>query len=103
MKTKEPLILYGEGDYALTDVKKVVVTKAFMNLDEGIKNCQNIETYKDCLAKEYIIMGLEMCNCTPFELRNYSKSVRKNAEYFQTHVEFISLGNTLFTIGIRML
>ena len=88
------MILYGEGDYALTDVKKVVVTKAFMNLDEEIKSCQNIETYKDCLTKEFIMMGLEMCNCTPYELRNFSRSVRRKtrlrSKVFSLEKTFVS-------------
>ena len=77
MKSKEPLILSGEGDYALTDVKEVVVTKAFLNFDEETKECQNIETYEECQAKEYVMIGHQMCNCTPYALRNYSKLVRK--------------------------
>ena len=72
----EPLILLGEGNYALTAIKEIDTTEAFLNLDEEIKNCQNVETYQKCQVREYINMGLEKCNCTPYELRNFSKKVQ---------------------------
>ena len=75
MHLKEPLILYGEGDYALTDVKEIDTTEAFLNLDENVKLCQNVESYEKCQAKEYIKNGLKKCNCTPYELRNFDKMV----------------------------
>ena len=71
----EPLSLYGEGNYALTDVKDVDVTDAFLGLNHRIKLCQNEETYQECMKKEYIKKGLELCGCTPFKLRDYTKKV----------------------------
>ena len=67
--------MFGQGIYALTDVKEIDTTEAFLNLDEEIKGCQNVETYRECQAKEYISMGLKKCNCTPYALRNFSKTV----------------------------
>ena len=74
---KELLTRFGEGNYALTDIKEVDTTEAFLKLDEEIKDCQNVETYQECQTRDYIKMGLEKCNCTPYELRNVSKYVRK--------------------------
>ena len=74
---KEPLLLFGEGNYALTAIKEIDTTEAFMNLDEETRNCQNVETYQECQAKEHIKMGLERCNCTPYELRNHSNKANK--------------------------
>ena len=72
---KEPLLLFGEGNYALTAIKEIDMTEAFMNLDEETRNCQNVETYQECQAKEYIKMGLEKCNCTPYVMRDFSMKV----------------------------
>ena len=71
----EPLILFGEGDYALTVVKEIDGTEEFHGLDEGIKHCQSRETIQECQAREYIKNGLDTCKCTPYAMRNYSKTV----------------------------
>ena len=74
---KEPEILFGEGNYAINNVKEIDVTEAFLNLAEEVKNCQNVETFRDCETKEYIKLGLTECKCTPYALRNFSKNVIK--------------------------
>ena len=56
---KEPLIRFGQGNYALTAVSEIFTTEAFLNLDEEIKACQNVESYQTCQAREYINTGLE--------------------------------------------
>ena len=70
---KEPLSLSGEGNYALTAVKEIAVTEAFLGLDEKDKKCQSEETPEDCWMKNYLKEGLNNCKCTPYGLRNYSK------------------------------
>ena len=67
--------LYGEGNYALSAIKEVDVTDAFLSLDEEDKLCQNVETFLECQANAFIKLGLEKCNCTPYEIRNFSKTV----------------------------
>ena len=66
--------LFGEGSYALTEVTEVKGTEAYLGLDEGIRHCQNSETFHECQAKEYLRNGMAKCNCTPYELRDYSKT-----------------------------
>ena len=80
---KEPLILHGEGDFALTAVQEIDATNAFLNLNrEGTQHdCQNVETYQECEANEYIKMGLEKCNCTLYALRDFSKKVKGKLSY----------------------
>ena len=68
-------MVFGEGKYALTDVKEIDGTEEFLGLDEKIRHCQNRETFQQCQTREYIKNGLEKCNCTPYEIRNYSKIV----------------------------
>ena len=70
---KEPLSLSGEGTYALSVVKEIDVTEAFLNLDEKTKMCQNEETVEDCWMKNHFKEGIKKCKCIPYGLRNYSK------------------------------
>ena len=70
---KEPHSLSGEGDYALTAVKEIDVTEAFLGMDEKTKLCQSEETLEDCWMKNYFKEGSEKCKCKPYGLRNYSK------------------------------
>ena len=72
-----PLILYGEGNYAITDVQEIDTTEAYLKLGEEIISCQNLETFLECQTKDYIKIGLENCNCTTFELRDFSKNVNQ--------------------------
>ena len=69
----EPLSLAGEGTYALSAVKEIDVTEAFLGLEEKTKLCQSEETSEDCWMKIYFKEGLVKCKCTPYSLRNYSK------------------------------
>ena len=70
--------MFGEGNYALTAVQVIDTTEAFLNLDEEIKDCQNLLTYRECRANEYIKMGEEKCSCIPYELRVFSNGVNIN-------------------------
>ena len=72
---KEPLRLYGEGDFALTDVKEMNGTQGFLDLDVGVKKCQNHESVLECKAKTYLDVGREKCKCVPHHLRSFSTTV----------------------------
>ena len=81
--TSDPYRGYGAGDYALTDVKKMEGTEDFIELAETIQPplCQNRERFHDCVMSGYLERGLQLCNCTPFYLRNYSKKVGHGFHY----------------------
>ena len=64
--------MYGEGDYALTDVREIVGTYAYSQLAEERRLCNETQ-YEECAAAEYVEMGLKHCNCTPYHLRNHRK------------------------------
>jgi hypothetical protein len=68
-------MLEGEGNYALTSVKEIDGTEAFLALDNDIKVCQNEETLADCSTKKLIKTSLDLCKCVPYKLRNCSKQV----------------------------
>ena len=72
---KEPLRLYGKGDFALTDVKEMDGTQGFLDLDVGIRKCQNYETVLECKAKIYLHVGRKKCSCVPHHLRTFSTAV----------------------------
>ena len=46
--------MYGEGNYALTAVKEVSVTKSFLGLSSEDKKCQNLESLEDCSTRSYL-------------------------------------------------
>ena len=75
--------MYGEGDYSLTAIKEIETTDAFLGLDEEIRNCQTVETFEECQAKEYIEIGLDRCKCTTYELRNFLIKVNKKEIFYQ--------------------
>ena len=56
-------------------MKEVDGTEEFLRLDEGIKNCQNRESFQECQAREYVRNGLASCGCIPYQIKNYSRSV----------------------------
>ena len=71
-----PITLYGEGDYALTDIKSIRVTEDFTGLGETTTNCQTEEFRADCLARRYLTKVVETCHCAPFSLsRHYPAQV----------------------------
>jgi hypothetical protein len=67
--------LFGEGNYVLTEVTEIDGTEAFMQLDEGIRHCQNKETFQECQAQGHKTNGQAACQCTPYKIRDYSKTV----------------------------
>ena len=71
----DPYRGYGAGDYALTDVKKREGTEDYIELAETSQDCQDKTRFHDCVMAGYLETGLQLCNCTPFYLRNYTKKV----------------------------
>ena len=66
-----PIILRGEGDYALTDIRTIQVTEEFLGLGEEITQCQTNENRGDCVSRKYQEQVLASCNCTPLYLQSY--------------------------------
>ena len=68
-----PLKLNGEGNYALTDVKKVEVTNDFLGLKFTSRNCQSYEKYEECTTRKYLEKFQKHCSCVPYQLLNFTK------------------------------
>ena len=66
-----PLVLTGEGHYALRDVKTLEVTKEFVGLGEKVTHCQTEEYRVDCLSSKYREKVLSQCQCCPWNLRTH--------------------------------
>ena len=77
-----PLIGHGDGNYALTDLKEIDVTKGFLGPDEKIKQCQMEESYRECRTKKYFKKGIAKCKCVPFAMRYFSKMVSTDQKAF---------------------
>ena len=73
---KEPHKLFGGGSYALSSVKQIDGTDAFLKYAETTRICQNKETVEECVAKDFLLEGLARCNCTLYRLRNYTRQVK---------------------------
>ena len=71
-----PLKLYGEGAYAISDVKEVRATKAFLGLNDQTKRCQTKESIRDCSSRLHLSMIIEQCQCIPFNLLNNTTKVK---------------------------
>ena len=69
-----PKTLYGAGNYGLTNVKQIDVTKNFLNLPKNIQQCQNVQSFEDCLTRYFNDTISRMCGCTPYQLRDYQTS-----------------------------
>ena len=61
----DPVRLNGEGQYNLNNMKEIYVTDSFMGLERNTRNCQNLETYNDCITRHYIKMMMQECGCLP--------------------------------------
>ena len=69
-----PKTFYGSGNYGLTNVKQIDVTKNFLNLPQDTQQCQNLQSFEDCLTNYFQKTINRMCGCTPYQLRDYQTS-----------------------------
>ena len=72
----DPVRFYGEGQYNLHSLKEIIVTDSFMGLERDARNCQNMETYNDCITSQYIEKIRNKCDCLPLSLNNITAKVK---------------------------
>ena len=46
-------------------MKDISVTASYLGLEKEIRNCQNIETYNDCITRHYMENSMQECGCLP--------------------------------------
>ena len=66
---KDPVSLFGDGQYNLNNMKEIFVTKYFMELDKDTRKCQNFETQDGCKTRLYIERLRKECGCLPLFLK----------------------------------
>ena len=66
-----PTILHGQGDFVLSNIKKIEVTEEFVGLGQTVTRCQSEEYRVDCEARKYRERVISLCQCSPFHLRSY--------------------------------
>ena len=69
MYSSEPIVLYGEGNYAMTGVKYISVSEEFLHLDQHARNCQS-QSLEECRNKEYQDQVISQCDCLPLSLKH---------------------------------
>ena len=69
----DPLHLSLENEYNLNVLKEIEVSDDFLTIDENVRNCQNDETYDDCITEKYINTILKNCNCMPLNFGLFNK------------------------------
>ena len=65
-----PIVLQGEGHYALTLIKDIKVTEEFLGLGQEITRCQTREFRADCVSRRYQEQVLASCHCAPLYIRS---------------------------------
>ena len=68
--------MYGEGHYALGNVKEIKVTSSYLNMDRGVTGCQNIESVEKCNSRKFLDRLQSSCNCFPPNLLDIFAEVR---------------------------
>ena len=64
----DPLELSLNYSYNLNVLSEVSVTDSFLSLDEDVRNCQERESYVDCITNYYLTNLKKMCGCLPLKL-----------------------------------
>ena len=66
-----PLKLFGEGNYAITDIQEVSVTEEFLGLDTATRGCQRNSELEECETKTFRQKMKEECGCIPNNIRRF--------------------------------
>ena len=68
-------MLSGDGNYNLNSLKEISVTESFYDLDDSVKDCQDLEPYDECTTRYYKEINKKKCGCFPFPL-SYQEQVK---------------------------
>ena len=69
----DPLHLSLENEYNLNVLKEIEVSDDFLTIDENVRNCQNDETYDDCITEKYVHTILKNCRCIALNFGLFNK------------------------------
>ena len=65
----EPVILIGDGEYNVNNVKELKVTESFLGLNEEVRECQDRDGILSCTTRQYLHTILEECGCLPINMK----------------------------------
>ena len=71
MSDPVPVVLHGEGNYGLTDVKEIKVTEEFLSLGQATTDCQSQQFKADCNTAQYEEKVASSCSCAPLNLKTF--------------------------------
>ena len=63
--------LFGEGNYAITDIREVRVTKEFLGLDDATRGCNRNSELEQCETKTYLERAELLCSCIPGNIKRF--------------------------------
>ena len=63
--------MFGEGNYAITDIQKVFVTQEFLGLDSETRGCHRNSKLEGCETLTYLNNMKEQCGCIPSNIRRF--------------------------------
>ena len=66
-----PLKLFGEGNYAITDIQDVSVSEEFLGLDTATRGCHRNSELEDCETKTYLGKMKDKCGCITNNLMRF--------------------------------
>ena len=66
-----PIVLQGEGHYALTAIKDIRVTEELVGLGQEVTRCQTREARADCVTRRHRQKILQSCHCAPLYLSQH--------------------------------
>ena len=64
-------MLFGEGNYAITDIKQVKVTEDFLGLDKDTRGCHRNSELEECETKTFLEKAKQRCGCIPSNPRRF--------------------------------
>ena len=65
----EPFRLIGEGIYNLNVLKEIKVKDSFLDMDQDVIACQDVQPLDNCTTKHYMDSLLDECGCIPWNIR----------------------------------
>ena len=75
IKTLEPTLMFGSGQYILSAVKQMETSEDFDKLTLAQKKCVDKETFDSCSLNTLDQEAQEYCGCVPFKLLSGSLKV----------------------------
>ena len=76
---------FGEGDYAVSALKKMKGTQSFLDFPNDVKKCQ-IESRDNCRILEFFESVQDQCGCVPWELMYFTPVRHRVTASFIYHI-----------------